>query len=154
MDEGSGTLIRDFSGNVHHGQAQADPIYVGLAVTSHNPVVPCQAQFSNVSFPDTTVGPEWAAQDIGILTNQVETMYVALNSSAVVYHDDPNAILTDQWTEWKIPLQNFADRGVNLTNVNSLGIGIGNRDSSQPGVEGKIYIDDIRLYRPPTQSDN
>lgn len=27
MDEGSGTLIRDFSGNIHHGQAQADPVW-------------------------------------------------------------------------------------------------------------------------------
>jgi hypothetical protein len=132
----------------------ANPIYVGLAVTSHDTVVPCQAKFSNVSFPDTTVGPEWTAQDIGILTNEVEPMYVALNGDAVIFHDDPNAVLTDQWTEWKIPLQNFTDKGVNLTNVNSLGIGIGNRDSSQPGGKGIVYIDDIRLYRPTLSEGN
>ena len=96
----------------------------------------------------------WSAQDIGISTNDPEPMYVILNDNAVVFHDDPNAVLTDQWTEWKIPLQNFADKGVNLTNVNSLGIGIGNRNSSQPGGKGITYIDDIRLYRPPTQSNN
>jgi hypothetical protein len=138
----------DWTGFTFLSVTMSDPIYVGLAVTSHNPLIPCQAQFSNVSFPDTSVGPEWTAQDIGILTNEVEPMYIALNGNAVVFHDDPNAVLTDQWTEWKIPLQNFTDRGVNLTSVNSLGIGIGDRDSSQPGGKGRIYIDDIRLYRP------
>jgi len=162
LERTSGGLIRayysangsDWTSFGLRSLSMTDPIYVGLAVTSHDPVIPCQMQFSNVSFPDTTVGPEWTAQDIGILTNDVEPMYAALNGNAVVYHDDPNAVLTDQWTVWKIPLHNFADKGVNLTNVNSLGIGIGNRDSSQPGGKGIIYIDDIRLYRPTLPEGN
>jgi hypothetical protein len=162
LERTGGGLIRayysengsDWSGFALRSLIMADPIYVGLAVTSHNAVVPCQAQFSNVSFPNTTVAPEWTAQDIGLSTNEVEPMYIALNGNAIVFNEDPNAVLTDQWTEWKIPLQNFADRGVNLTNINSLSIGIGIRDSSQPGGEGTVYIDDIRLYRPPTQSGN
>ena len=132
----------------------ANPLYVGLAVTSHNPVVVCEARFSNVSFPDTTVGPEWASQDIGLLTNDVEPMYVVLNDNALIYHDDPGASLIDQWTEWNIPLQRFSDLGVNLNNINSLGIGIGNRDNPQSGGKGIIYIDDIRLYRPPISNGN
>ena len=131
-----------------------NPIYIGLAVTSHDPLVACEAQFSNVSFPNTTVSDEWASVDIGLTTNDTETMYVILNNSAVIYHDDPNAATIDQWTEWNIPLQNFADRGVNLTNITSLGIGIGNRDNTQPGGKGIMYIDDIRLYRPPISNGN
>lgn len=131
--------------------SMSNPLYVGLAVSSHNKDVPCEAVFSNVSFPDTTVSPEWTSQDIGLLTNDVEPMYVVLNGNVVVYHDDPNAALIDQWTQWNIPLHRFAERGVNLSNINSLGIGLGNRDNPQLGGKGIIYIDDIRLYRPPVQ---
>ena len=131
-----------------------NPIYIGLAVTSHDPLVACEAQFSNVSFPNTTVSDEWASVDIGLTTNDTETMYVILNNSAVIYHDDPNAATIDQWTEWNIPLQSFADRGVNLTNIASLSIGLGDRDSQQSGGKGIMYIDDIRLYRPPILNSN
>jgi len=81
-------------------------------------------------------------------------MYVILNNSAVIYHDDPNAASIDQWTEWNIPLQSITDRGVNLANISSLGIGLGDRDNQQPGGKGIMYIDDIRLYRPPISNGN
>ena len=128
--------------------SMTNPLYIGLAVTSHNQSVPCEAKFSHLSFPDTTVGSEWTTKDIGVLTNEPEPMYVVLNGNAVVYHDDPNITLIDQWTEWNIPLQRFAEKNVNLANINSLGIGIGDMDNPQPGGKGIMYIDDIRLYRP------
>jgi hypothetical protein len=128
--------------------SMANPIYVGLAVSSHNADIPCEAVFSNVSFPDTTVSSQWNTKDIGILTNDIEPLYAVLNNNTVIYNDDPNAALADQWTEWNIPLQNFADRGANLTSVSSFGIGLGHRENPQSGGKGTIYIDDIRLYRP------
>ena len=82
------------------------------------------------------------------MTNEAEPIYAILNGSAVFYYDDPNATLINQWTEWNIPLQSFADQNVDLTNVNSLCIGIGDSDSSEPGGKGIMYIDDVRLYRP------
>jgi hypothetical protein len=124
------------------------PVYIGLVVTSHNVDTLCEAKFSNVSFPSTTVPQGWIEQDIGISTNSAEPMYVILNGSAVVYHDVPNASQIGTWTEWKIPLQRFADLGLNRTNVNSFGIGFGNRNNPQIGGKGIIYVDDIRLYRP------
>ncbi|MHC4558939.1 MAG: hypothetical protein ACYTFW_15420, partial [Planctomycetota bacterium] len=39
-------------------------------------------------------------------------------------------------------------QGVNLADVNSIAIGIGTRGSTTPGGEGKVYIDEVRLYRP------
>jgi len=131
----------------------ANPIYVGFAVTSHNAVLPCEAKFSNLSFPDTNISPQWNTKDIGILTNDAQPLYVVLNGASI-YHDDPNASLTDQWTEWNIPLQRFADKGVNLTRVTSLGIGLGNREKPQSGGKGTMYIDDIRLYRPAVVNGN
>ena len=79
--------------------------------------------------------------------NAAETVYVALNGSAVVTHDNPNAALVEEWTQWSIDLQAFS---VNLTNVNTIAIGLGNRNNPQAGGSGTIYIDDIRLYPPPS----
>ena len=128
------------------------PVYIGLAVTSHNVNVTCEAKFSNVSFPDTSVGPQWTDQDIGILSNKAEPMYVTVGdgsgTAAKAYHADPDAAVIGGWTEWNIPLTDFSDRGVVLTDVSKLAIGFGGADNPQPGGSGLMYFDDIRLYLP------
>ena len=85
--------------------------------------------------------------------NAAETLYVVLNGSAVVNHDNPNAAQITTWTEWIIPLQAFADQGVNLANVDTIGLGLGNRNNPVAGGSGKMYFDDIRLYRPPPEPE-
>ncbi len=82
----------------------------------------------------------------GVSDNAAETLYVVLNGSAVVSHDNPNAAQIDKWTEWTIDLQAF---GVNLANVNAIGLGLGRRNNPQTGGSGTMYFDDIRLYPPP-----
>ena len=82
--------------------------------------------------------------------NAAEQMYIALNNSAVVYHDDAGATQVPRWTQWVIDLQSFANQGVNLANVNTLTIGLGTKGSPTAGGQGKMYFDDIRLYRPVT----
>ncbi|MFC1637334.1 hypothetical protein ACFL5Z_21140 [Planctomycetota bacterium] len=72
-------------------------------------------------------------------------MYVVLNGSAVVYHDNPDATGICKWTEWRIDLQEFVDLGIDLTNVHTIGIGFGDRNNPQPGGSGKMHFDDIRL---------
>ncbi|MHC4172310.1 MAG: LamG-like jellyroll fold domain-containing protein [Planctomycetota bacterium] len=128
------------------------PVYIGLAVTSHNVDATCEAKFSNVSFPDTSVGPQWTDQDIGILSNVPEPMYVTVGdgsgTAAKAYHADPDAALIGDWTEWNIPLMDFSGQGVVLTDVSKLAIGFGGADNPQPGGSGLVYIDDIRLYLP------
>jgi hypothetical protein len=87
-------------------------------------------------------------------------MYVAVANStgepAIVYHDDPNAATIDTWTQWIIPLQKFADKGVNLTDIDSISIGLGNKDDMQPGGSGEVFIDDIGVGRsaPQSQADS
>ncbi len=85
----------------------------------------------------------------GSLANSAETLYVALNGSAVVNHENPDATQTGSWTEWSIPLQAFADQGVNLTNVDTISLGLGNKNNPLAGGSGTLYFDDIRLYPPP-----
>jgi len=84
----------------------------------------------------------------GISDNAAETLYVALNGSAVVNHDNPNAAQIATWTEWRIDLQDFAAQGVNLANVNTITIGFGDKNNLQAGGSGMVFFDDIRLYRP------
>ena len=128
------------------------PVYIGLAVTSHKVDATCEAKFSNVSFPDTSVGPQWTDQDIGILSNKAEPMYVTVGdgsgTAAKAYHADPDAAVIGDWTEWNIPLMDFSDQGVVLTDVSKLAIGFGGADNPQPGGSGLMYFDDIRLYLP------
>ncbi|MHC4172312.1 MAG: LamG-like jellyroll fold domain-containing protein [Planctomycetota bacterium] len=130
------------------------PVYIGLAVTSHNVDATCEAKFSNVSFPDTSVGPQWTDQDVGMMSNAAEPIYVILNGSAVVYHEDTGAAQIETWTKWNIGLQGFADQGLDLTNVNTIGIGFGDRSNPQTGGTGTMYFDDIRLYRPAPQPES
>jgi len=129
------------------------PIYIGLALSSHNPDATCEARFSNVNFPNTSVDPQWIDQDVGMSANVPEPIYVAVANTtgmpAVVYHEDPNATVIDTWTEWKIPLKAFADQGIDLTDVDRIAIGIGTKGNmTTPGGSGKMFFDDIRLYRP------
>ena len=99
---------------------------------------------------------DWTENGVNTLTiwfhgdpaNDPESMYVALNGSAVVSHDNPNAAQIVTWTKWNIDLKAFADQGVNLANVNTIAIGLGNKKNPVAGGSGKIYIDDIRLYPP------
>jgi len=126
-------------------------VYIGLAVTAHDASQTCQAVFSDVTFTGT-VGPQWMNRDIGVTSNDPEPMYIAVTNSggvpAVVYHDDPDAAQIDVWTEWIIPLPVFADQGINLTDVDRIDIGLGTKGNiSTPGGSGKMFFDDIRLYR-------
>jgi hypothetical protein len=84
----------------------------------------------------------------GSANNAAENLYVALNGSAVVNHDNPDAAQITSWTPWNIDLQAFADQGVNLANVTSITLGLGNKNNPVAGGSGMMYFDDIRLYAP------
>ena len=127
-------------------------VHIGLVVTSHNTGATCEAGFSNVTITGTA-GQQWASQDIGIVSNDAEPLYVAVSNSygepVVVVHEDPAASQIDAWTEWVIPLQDLADQGLNLTNVDRIAIGLGIKGNiTMPGGSGKMFFDDIRLYQP------
>ncbi len=81
----------------------------------------------------------------GDSANAAETLYVVLNGNAVVTNDNPDAAQVTTWTQWTIDLQTF---GVNLVNVNTIGLGLGDRNNPQAGGSGVMYFDDIRLYAP------
>ena len=126
-------------------------VYIGLALTSHNAGATCEAKFSNVSTTGNVTGM-WTNQDIGIASNAAEPMYVsvanATGAPAVVAHPDPAAATIDTWTEWIIPLQEFADKGINLANIDKIAVGLGAQSGqAAAGGSGAVFFDDFRLYR-------
>jgi hypothetical protein len=140
-------------GSISQSIQMSANVYVGLAVTSHNPDATCQAVFSNVSITGNVSQQQWMHQDIGIASNDAEPLYITVSNStgehAVVVHEDPSAATINTWTEWIIPLQALADQGIVLTNVDRIAIGLGTKGNmTEPGGSGKMYFDDIRLYRP------
>lgn len=104
---------------------------------------------------------DWTDEDVGELTiwfrgnadNDAEPLYVAISNNTgdpvVIVHDDPAAAQVEVWTMWVISLQAIADQGVDLTDVDRIAIGQGTRGNlTTPGGAGKMYFDDIALYRP------
>jgi hypothetical protein len=100
---------------------------------------------------------DWTVNGVNTLTiwfrgaagNAAENLYVALNDNAVVNHENPNAAAEiTSWTAWNIDLQAFADQGVDLTSVNTITLGLGNKANPIAGGSGIMYFDDIRLYPP------
>jgi len=130
--------------NIVHGGVQSMPYFY------ENNFKYSEATMTLVSVRD------WTEEGVGVLSlwfygdaaNAAERMYVALNGIATVYHDNPDAALIEEWTEWTIDLQEFAAQGVNLANVNTISIGFGDKNNLQPGGSGTVFFDDIRLYRP------
>lgn len=107
---------------------------------------------------------DWTASDVKTLTiwfhgdflNGAAPIYVAIANMtgipAVVSHEDPSATQIHAWTRWDIPLQTFADKGIDLTNVNTITIGIGDK-ANPPGGLGKMYFDDIGLHPLPPEPE-
>ena len=125
-----------------HGGNQSMPLYYDNAVGISEATL------------TLTSNRDWTFNGLNTLTiwfrgasaNAAENLYVALNGSAVVNHDDSNAAQKGSWVEWNIDLQAFADQGVNLANVNSITLGLGNKNNPVAGGSGMMYFDDIRLY--------
>jgi len=110
---------------------------------------------AEASIANLAIGQDWTIEGVEVLSlwfygdaaNTAEQMYVALNDIAKVYHDNPDAALIEEWTEWTIDLREFAAKGVNLANVNTISIGFGDKNNLVPGGSGLVFFDDIRLYQ-------
>lgn len=82
--------------------------------------------------------------------NDPAPLYVAVEDAtggvAVLTHPDPAATATTQWQEWQIPFADFTS--VNLSDVDFLYIGVGDRDNPTADGAGLLYIDDILVGHP------
>ena len=98
----------------------------------------------------TTDGIDTLVLDVqGRPNNNATGLYVVLtdssNKSAVVSYPEPAPVRLARWTEWRIPLADFA--GVNAAKIKKISIGLGSRDATAPSGTGRLYVDDIRLIK-------
>ena len=127
-------------------------VYIGFALAGNNIDEVCEFKFSDVRVSGGVAG-QWQQKDVGVLANTAEPLYVALSNAngttAVVTNSDANAAVTDVWTEWLVDLSEFANQGVNLSNVDKIAVGLGaTGDPAATGGSGTMFIDDIMLLRP------
>jgi len=148
---GTGSAVGDESTasyteeTIVHGGNQSMPVFYDNSILRYSEVE------KMLTYPR-----DWTENGVSTLSiwfrgdsaNAAETLYVALNGSAIVTNDNPNAAQITTWTQWTIDLQAFADQSVNLANVNTVAIGLGNKKNPVAGGSGTMYFDDIRLYRP------
>ncbi|MCP4610217.1 MAG: LamG domain-containing protein [Planctomycetes bacterium] len=130
-------------GNVHSGM-QAMPLFYdnGVGISEATLTLVDQKNWTEEGVGSLTI---WFR---GEAANAVVPLFVAVNGNAVVTHSNLTASQIDTWTEWTIDLQLFADQGVNLSNVNTISLGLGNKSNPIAGGTGTMYFDDIRLYKP------
>ncbi|UCE49444.1 MAG: carbohydrate binding domain-containing protein [Phycisphaerales bacterium] len=131
-------------------------VHIGLALTSHDASLTCEAVFSNVTTTGNISG-QWVNQDIGIASNDPEPVYIGLADSAgrtgIVVHEDPAAAQFDTFTLWAVGLADFADQGVNVSAVRKIILGAGDREATVPGGSGTLYFDDIAVGNPVLRSE-
>jgi hypothetical protein len=132
-----------------HGGLQSMPLSYNNAATARN---------SEAALP-LTYPRDWTVEGVTALSlwyhaeagSAVERMYVAISNRtgtpAVVYNNAIQPTTIDVWRRWNIPIQAFADQGINLKDVDRIAVGFGTKGSTAPGGTGKMYIDDIGLYR-------
>ncbi len=81
--------------------------------------------------------------------NDPGSLYLAIEDKigrvAVATHPDPAVLTTAAWQEWAIPYSAFDS--ISLAGVQTVYLGVGNRDNPSPGGSGLIYIDDIEFGR-------
>lgn len=134
-----------------HGGAQSMP----LLYVNEDGVTNSEAVFT------LTAPRDWTVAGVGELSlwfrgdsaNAAGPLYASIANSAgapaIAAHGDPEAAKASTWQQWAIPLQAFSDQGINLTNVDKIAIGLGDKSGMATlGGSGTMYIDDIRLYQP------
>jgi hypothetical protein len=124
----------------------ADPVLIGLFVTSHQAGELRTYTFDNVSIAGSISDTDMST-DIGIPFNTPEPVYVALEDAtgavATIAHPYAEATMIDAWRDWTIPLSEFA--GVDPANAAKFYFGVGD---GEPGGHGSVQIADIRVVHP------
>ena len=126
--------------------AMADPVLIGLFVTSHAAGENRTYTFDNVSISGGVDGVLVSEDIDSVSGNSAEPIYVALEDStgvvSTVTHPYPAATQITAKRGWRIPLSAFA--GVDVTAAAKLYVGVGD---GEPGGAGAITVSNIRVVK-------
>ena len=138
--------------------AMGSDVTIGIALTSHDAAISTGGSFSGIATTGGASGA-WQMAEIGVAQptdagNDIEPLYVALEDStgkvAVVTNPNPAAVANPAWQEWLIPYSELT--GINLSNVSTMYIGVGDRNNPTSGGAGTVFIDDV-AFGYPTDDD-
>jgi hypothetical protein len=131
-----------------------DPVFIGVAVTSHNVDAVAQAEFTGIATTGNVTG-QWQSASLDVDQpdgNGPDRFYVSVadNSGrmATVANTSPAAIGIGSWKQWLIPLSDLTAEGVNTKSVKRLIIGVGDKSQPSQDAAGLLYIDDIGFGHP------
>ncbi len=134
---GSGAVItEELTGSMQLNYTNQGPIWLSKVGRSFTPVA------------------DWTADSMALLAfavkgqsaNQAQSLKVTLSDGvqqAAVEYDDSDILTKNVWSEIFFRLSDFSSQGVDLTNIESIEIQIG--DGQTPAT-GMIYVDDLMLY--------
>ena len=84
--------------------------------------------------------------------NVEQPLYVTIEDASAVNHTVTHPVSyvleVEEWFEWDVALQAFADAGVDVSQVKKLTIGIGDGTASAQTDVDTLYVDKICLYTP------
>jgi hypothetical protein len=159
VDEALGNGTGAIVSNAFEPYAEQDIVHSGAQAMPFNfdnsgqTALGARALYSETSRTFTPAA-DWSGQTLGLWyrgqsKNTAETLSVVItdagNNSVVIENTaEQNAVQSSKWTEWVISLRDL--EGVDLSQVKTLAIRIGDPAAQQPGSKGKINIDDIAVY--------
>jgi hypothetical protein len=169
--DGGGFSADDFFPNGHSGNGTGslvgyDPLAGNIMETTtvyggrqSMPLYYDNGAAPRISEAELTLDPAKAVTDwtkYGITTlvlffrgdpnNSAAPVYVKINGTKVLYNNGAASTTTAVWRQWNIDLASVA--GLDLKNVKTLALGIGDGTSSGTGT---MLFDEIRLYATPPQ---
>jgi len=136
--------------DIVHGGRQSMPLYYNNA----------EEPYYSLTSRTWPIPQDWTVNDMdtfelyfrGASDNDLGQLYLSIEDDAgqitVINHPDPDAVLTEQWQQWSIPLTDLITDGLDVTAIRKISIGIGYPENPQPGGAGIIYVDDIRVIQP------
>lgn len=101
---------------------------------------------------------DWTLYDVGALNLAIrgsepadpnvssDPLYVTVSdgtNTVKVVHDDPEILRSTAWQTWSISFDSLA--GLDLKNIQSLTVGTGDSAATEPGTQGILHVDDIKL---------
>ena len=166
-DETLGNGTGAIASNAFEPYAEQDIVHSGAQAMPFNfdnsgqTALGVRALYSETSRTFTPAA-DWSGQTLGLWyrgqsKNTAETLSIVItdagNNSMVIENTaEQNAVQSTMWTEWTISLGDI--EGVDLSQVKTLAIRIGDPDAQQAGSKGKINIDDIAIYPQQSVSPN
>ncbi len=131
------------------------PVYIGVAVTSHNADAVAQGEFTQIATTGNVTG-DWQSTSLGVDQpeegNGVDRLYVTVEDSSgkavTLPHPSPAAVGGATWRPWEISLSDISAAGVNTKSIKKLYIGVGDKTQPSQAAAGVIYIDNVGYGHP------